>query len=463
MTLVALALPALAAVLVVRAFWPPAAGSTPAFRWFQAFAAAGCGLGLSSCMFLLWYPFLGHPKQTYPAAEMVVCVVLILAAGYRLVLAAPVPPATVRADAPPWARWLWVPFAVSAAAAVNFLVAYVGREPHGHWDALSIWNLRARFLFRTDTNWPDTFSAINQHPDYPLFVPATVARAWCYAGAESTTTPVAVAVLMVALAVGALVAGLNHLRGGGQGWVAGAVLLAALPFVQTAGIQYADVPLSFFALAAVAVLVVHDQSGGRSRVPPAGAGALAGFAAWTKNEGLLFFVALALCRTVVLARRTRRDVFRETPAFLAGALPAALALAVLKLGFAPANDLVAGQGPGTVGRLTDAARYAQVGGAVAEQLWAFGPLLIVAVVGYALLVGRAPAERRVRGTALAWAVLGLVMAGYGLVYVTTPHDLSWHLTTSLTRLFVQVWPLFLFAVFLTTDAVHPSVAPSRTT
>jgi hypothetical protein len=446
MTLVALALPALAAILVVRAAWPSSQA-----RWFQAFAAAAGGLALSSCAFFLWYPFLGHPKKSFVAVEVVVCVAASLAAGYRLMKRpSPVAP-SVPPVAPSWTRWLWVPFAASAAVAVNYLVAYWNRDFYGHWDAVAIWNLRARFLFRTDANWPDTFSAINQHPDYPLFVPATIARVWCYSGGETSAGPIAVAVVMLVLAAGLLVSGLAHLRGRGQGWLAGAVLLAAFPFLQTAGFQYADVPLSVFALAAVAVLVIHDQSGSTSRVPPLFAGALAGFAAWTKNEGLLFFVALVLCRAVTLARRSRRELLREMLWFLVGALPAALALLTLKLGFAPPNDLVAGQGAGTAGRLTDGGRYAQIGVAVGEQLWEFGPALLLVLAGYALLVGRAPAERRVRGTSLAWAVLGVMAAGYGLVYLTTPHDLGWHLATSMTRLVVQVWPLFLFALFLTTD------------
>ena len=440
-----LALPAIAAVLVARAAWPAPPVRAAAFRWFQGFVAAGVGLALSSCAFFLWYPLFGHPKHHYVAAEVVACAAVVVAAGWRLRRTPAVP---VHADPPTWTRWLWVPFAASAAVAVNYLVKYWDRDPFGHWDAVAIWNLRARFLFRTDANWADAFSPLNLHTDYPLFVPATIARGWCYAGAESEAAPVAVAVVMLVLAAGALVSGLNHLRGGGQGWLAGAVLLAAFPFLQTAGFQYADVPLSFFVLAAVAVLVVHDQSGGMSRTPPILAGALAAAAAWTKNEGQLAFVALVLCRAVVLKRRKS---LREMMWFFAGAVPAAVALAVLKFGYAPPNDLVAGQGGGTFGRLTDPVRYAQISVAFGEQLWAFGPGLLFALAGYALLVGRPPAERRVKGTGMAWAVVGLLAAGYGGVYLTTPHDLGWHLNTSLVRLFAQVWPLFLFALFLTTE------------
>jgi hypothetical protein len=45
-------------------------------------------------------------------------------------------------------------------------------------------------------------------------------------------------------------------------------------------------------------------------------------------------------------------------------------------------------------------------------------------------------------------IILLMLAGYFLVYVITPYDLEWHLNTSLSRLFVQLWPSFLFCFFL---------------
>jgi len=38
--------------------------------------------------------------------------------------------------------------------------------------------------------------------------------------------------------------------------------------------------------------------------------------------------------------------------------------------------------------------------------------------------------------------------GYFAVYLITPYDLVWHLSHSLGRLFLQVWPSALFLFFL---------------
>jgi hypothetical protein len=41
-----------------------------------------------------------------------------------------------------------------------------------------------------------------------------------------------------------------------------------------------------------------------------------------------------------------------------------------------------------------------------------------------------------------------MLAGFFAVYLPTPRDLAWHLSTSLHRLYMQVWPLALLGYFL---------------
>jgi cytochrome c oxidase subunit IV len=44
--------------------------------------------------------------------------------------------------------------------------------------------------------------------------------------------------------------------------------------------------------------------------------------------------------------------------------------------------------------------------------------------------------------------LAAVFLVYCGVYIVTPSDLAWHLGTSLSRLYAQLWPAFLVLVFL---------------
>jgi hypothetical protein len=110
--------------------------------------------------------------------------------------------------------------------------------------------------------------------------------------------------------------------------------------------------------------------------------------------------------------------------------------------------------------LLDGTRHAQVVVAFAEQVWAVAPFAVVFLGGYAVLVGL-PAARGVPGRAAPWLVLATATAGYYLVYVTTPFDVTWHTTTSLGRLLAQLWPLFLFALFLTIDTPHELDQPAK--
>ena len=46
------------------------------------------------------------------------------------------------------------------------------------------------------------------------------------------------------------------------------------------------------------------------------------------------------------------------------------------------------------------------------------------------------------------AILLLMLVGYFFVYVMTPLDLTYHLITSLNRLFLQLWPSVILLVFM---------------
>ena len=57
------------------------------------------------------------------------------------------------------------------------------------------------------------------------------------------------------------------------------------------------------------------------------------------------------------------------------------------------------------------------------------------------------------------AVLGLMLMSYYFVYVTTPFDISWHVSSSIDRLLVQLWPALVLAVFFTPRSM--SLSPLR--
>ncbi len=142
-------------------------------------------------------------------------------------------------------------FGVIAIVALVAAIASLRAAPHGDWDAWAIWNQHARFLFRGGEGdaWRGFFSIAWSQPDYPLLLPASVARVWAYAGHESTLGPILIAIGFGIASVALVVTTI----GGRHGWIAGALMLGATTFLTQVPSQCADVPLACFIVATLAV------------------------------------------------------------------------------------------------------------------------------------------------------------------------------------------------------------------
>jgi hypothetical protein len=330
----------------------------------------------------------------------------------------------------------------SAAAAVAMLHTF--RElPHGAWDAVDLWNVRALGFVRAGL---DETLASARHPDYPLLLPLVISHAWAFVGPHELV-PRVVGVAFAAASAAILYRATACLAGARAAAIATIVLLASPLWAFQAATQRADVPLSCFALAAVAVLVLHE----RTREPRLLllAGALLGCALWTKNEGIFFATAASLVWLAGSGRERLRSGWR----IALGAAPFAAVLVHHKLTCGATTDLIAGQGAHTLERLADAGRWLATAAAFARE-GAF-----YAIAGGALLVVLARERRGAAppGARFVWITLGLVLAGDFAVYLLTPRDLAWHLSSSLERVLLQAWPLALFAA----ASLGPGRAPAR--
>jgi hypothetical protein len=348
-------------------------------------------------------------------------------------------------------------FVALSALACTTLWWIAQAMPHGNWDALAIWNLRARAISRGVPAWTDILSPeiAWSHPYYPPLLPGGLARLWAYAGGETVVVPQVVATLFLTASVGTVVAGLSTLRGWPAAFVAGSCLIVPVVFVETAIGQDADVPLGFFIVAALSMLALA----GRSRRFPVhllvATGAVAGLAAWTKDEGWLLLVLapfVAMLFSVLPSRRA------SVGWLVAGAAPFVVSVLWFKLRLAPPSYLIAGQTPAAIaGRLQDFDRLRFIGSQMAVRIAAWGPGSVPAVsalgLATALLarIDRAGAGRAALGLTL---VLGM-LAGDALAYLITPLDVGWQIVTSFDRLFLQVWPALVWAAFQFTGRERP--------
>ncbi len=380
--------------------------------------------------------------------------ILVAAAGLYLVRRRSAVSAAANASGPHARPNRRLIFALASAVTIGalglsvFAVLQQIGVPQGDWDAWAIWNLKARFFARGGPLWSRAFAASIawSHPDYPLLLPATVARLWVYAGQETALIPALVAVLFAALTAVALAAFLAARQGVAIGLLAVLALFATPDFVEHAGLQIADLPLGCWLLLALGTLSLAERDGAVDGGSYLLAGLCAGAGAWTKNEGSLLLLAV-LASLVAFAPRAR--LLARCAAFFAGAALPLLVLAVMKLSLAAQSDLLAGQSLSAIAtRLIDPARHAAIIASFAHMFWLMtGGTVLVTLLLLAPLMGLnqdREARRRARAGAL---VLAITLCGYYSVYLATPHDLVFHLASSNRRLFMQLWPSALFVLF----------------
>jgi Dolichyl-phosphate-mannose-protein mannosyltransferase len=317
-----------------------------------------------------------------------------------------------------WASFL--AFVVALASSSYAFIALILRGPNGEWDAFGIWNLRARFLFRAGVQWRDSFSRFLpwSHTDYPLLIPASVARLWKYSGHDSVAVPILLALIFTYATVGLTVSAVAALRTSTQGLLAGLVLVSTPYFVQLGASEYADVPLGFFYLATFVLICMPDRgSQGRSRLLML-AGITAGFASWTKNEGLLFLASiLAAHAVVVVQKRGGTSYLRQVIPFVTGFAPILVIIVFFKRNFGGPSDVFSAP-LGIVHQLFDIHRYFQVSRALLRQVFDFGGWVItpMAVLAFYLLAlgSDIDPEDRVNWLTAALALV-MTLAGYCII------------------------------------------------
>ena len=468
----------IAGILLTVVFLPSKGGGNP---WmFRIFAGGGLGIGVMSCLcfacmtagltgYILW-------------ADLLLCL-LLGGIGFGILRRDATGDSQTVPQTPKRTSLEMVLARILSIELLAFLASFLlaWREaPHGKWDAWLVWNMHARFLYRAGEAWRDVFSSGMDwwtHWDYPLLLPLSIVRSWRYMGSESVYVPAVFAFLFSLLTVGLLLSALAHLRGRSQGYLGAMVLLGTPLFLLMGSSQFADVPLAFFILATLVLLQCYGSSPDRPPGPLILAGLTGALSAWTKNEGILFFpiVAAVLLFTEMYSAGWKA-AWSRAALFLAGALPVLLTIGYFKMQFAPPNDLVAGFGAAAIAaKLTDPGRYAEVAKAFLITGISFtqglfdarkgislnigGAVTTAILIGYLFLTG-VRIDRRDRIAVLrSAAILGLMLAGFFFVYVLTPRDLGYHLATSLNRLFLQLWPGFIFLFFMIAGSPEPALLP----
>ncbi|PZF74349.1 hypothetical protein [Taibaiella soli] len=306
---------------------------------------------------------------------------------------------------------------------------------YGDWDSITIWNFHALFL-RDPEHWKRIFLYTEYaHSDYPLLTSGTTAFFWrLFYPAMPGLVPFTLTAMFCTL-VPVLIYLELYKKNLQLATLTLLVFLSNSYYLNCGIVQYADIDLSFFLLGAFVAINYYKKEAKPAYILLCGM--MLGSCLWTKNEGIMIAAIFGLFYFRTFTKG------KNLVYFLAGIAPFILGVAILKLVYAPANDLIDGQHKVAWQNILDKERYKLIFGYISDKLNERFSAIKIGLILYVL-----DCVFRQRFPAKNLLMLFVIMGGYILVYIYTPHDLEWHLKTSVDRLILQLVPAAVYIMSL---------------
>ncbi len=325
---------------------------------------------------------------------------------------------------------------IAAPAAV--WLPYERLMPLTGWDAWAIWLLKAKAFYLDGGIGPllDRGGEFVSQPGYPLLVPLYTTFLYVLNGGVADQAAKVFSPCFYLATLGVFHHFARRRLDASRALVLTA-MLASVPMLGHAAFEfagYADVTLAFYFLAAAGFLEQWFRENEASLLGAASIAATA--AAWTKNEGQFFLLAILLLAAWKLARGRAgaRDWLWLSAPPAAVLLPWWLvrqAHGVEAAGFIPGIDFNAALFATALRHLLS----------LATDPWAFSLtfyLFAGGVIGALILGCRKPS--RILHLLVAWQFLGALLA-----YATGRNEIQWWLGTSAGRILAQITPLALLS------------------
>jgi hypothetical protein len=441
--IVILLLPIFSGILLIDLIWPE---RTLAVLLLKVFLGSGVGLGLSSLLYFIYLLFFagGH----WFVVVLLVFFHVLLVITFRTEIK------RGRFSPPHWSLTgtqaiflvlAGIIFVVSLLSTASYLL----RRRQGDWDAWMMFNRSALFIYRDPSHWLDSFSRQMDpifHADYPLLLAMNTAWGWEVAGSETPHVPMLQSALFATACVGTIFTALASAKSLGQASLGLIILWGTPTLVNEGAREMADLPLTFFILATVILIYFFVLSKRLALISLAGL--TAGLAAWTKNEGVLFALAVAIGLLVAFLRE---KPWRVLAWYILGlAFPFAVVIN-FKLFLAPPSDVLGNGVTRSIQQILEVSRHVEILQYLGNELRFFGGWTsivgILPVLGLYFLIYRLPVDLGKRSAYAAGITILLVqVVGDYFVYLISPYDLTWHLTYSIERIVLQLFPMTAFLI-----------------
>ena len=413
---------------------------SPKGLWFKFFIGIPLGLGLWSLGFYLWI-WAGFSRFIFPWIE------LAISLFFAFISIQILKPLYFSFSFRPLRSWLNLTCLIFIMVSAVLYIVRLYINPHGYEDAWFIWNLDSRFIYLAqDFRILYASGGPGWHPDYPLMVSLNIVSGWVVLGQDSPRIPMIVTTLFTFILPGILFSGLALLKDSKQAALATIVLVAS-PMVINYGVsQQADIPIAGFILASMLLVALFLKTGDVKLLILYGL--FTGLTAWIKNEGYLFICINFFLLIVFLA--FKKQLLSIKNYFFGGIFPL-LVILLYKFSIPVGNDLFA---QNDLLQLFDWDRYIFIFKnllyyATLLGWWPFVSLLAVLLIYSIIVWFEIPDPIIFRFVGL---VLLAQLAGYCVIYLLTPHNLVWHVDTSMERLLLQVFPAGLFLFFYITKS-----------
>ena len=429
----------------------------------------GLGLGLTSAATFVCLVIFGRANNAYLVVESGLALFLGLLAYYRFHYATVANlkiPNSSYSGRQPTIGWLKITFiTLLAISLASFLIKAFLENPHGIWDAWDTWNYRARWLFRGGDQWPNAFFLrARDGLDYPVLTTVSIFRMWQILGTDHVAIPIMVATFFTYGSILLTFSSLALLRGSNQGYLAAIFMFISTQLFNVGTYQYADVPLAFFILSTLILLSLKDHDSTFSLQIALLAGLTASCAAWTKNEGILFFVLIILVHFGgQMGHLKWPRLIKEYIGFMLGSAPIISTLIYFKLNFARENvHLNSDNFKQFATYVFESERYLLVLTKFANKFITFNDGIVWLMAVYLFISGlERPfiTRKSVRSHA---AILCLLLGGYFFIYFITPDPRAF-LSASLRRIVIQVWPAWVFLYFYCVKGPEKKTDPAAAT
>lgn len=298
----------------------------------------------------------------------------------------------------------------------------------GEWDAWAIWNCHAKYLFY-ENSWTSLFTNNVAHSDYPLMLPSLIAIFWKSLGSIHPIVPAVIAYVVFICILSLIYSSVNQNHFKYIGILMVLFLILDYRLIPMAASQYADTLVSLLILLTIILLSKQKENTNSYYLL---IGFFASLPLWVKNEGIVFFIFTSIL-IVFQNYKDKRKIF----SFIVGALPIILIYTYFKTAYAPDNDIVSGVGGGTIEKIFTLDRYVIIIKNLTHTLIFLFPFLTIITITTLIVHPKV----LLSGITL---VIATTLASYLFVYVITPHDINWHLNTSLSRLIHQLHPSIIY-------------------